>query len=87
MITDAGQSYCTGVMLNNTSSNGAQLFMTALHCLQEVTETSFVVGFDYKYSACRSGGADATVDMPKTVHGMHLIGQEPIFPFCSDRRE
>ena len=74
MITDQGQRFCSGAMINNAAQDGAQYFLTASHCVY--TDVSFfILGFNYQYSACRSGGQQAALQMPQTVQGLSLVAQ------------
>lgn len=74
LITDQGQRFCSGAMINNAAQDGAQYFLSASHCI--FADTSFfILGFNYQYSACHSGGQQATVQMPQTVQGLSLVAQ------------
>lgn len=74
-ITDSGQRFCTGVVLNNPRQDGHQYFMTANHCIfQDVSH--FIVGFNYQYKSCVSGGAPFPGEPSmNTVQGMRLLAK------------
>jgi hypothetical protein len=74
-ITDSGQRFCTGAVLNNPRQDGRQLFLTANHCIfQDVSR--FIVGFNYQFKTCVSGGASFPGEMSmNTVQGMRLLGK------------
>ena len=74
LITDQGQRFCSGAMINNAAQDGAQYFLTASHCVY-TDESFFILGFNYQYSSCRSGGQQATLQMPQTVQGLSLVAQ------------
>lgn len=72
-ITDQGQRFCTGAMLNNPRQDGRQLFLTANHCIFQDT-SRFIVGFNYQFKTCVSGGAPfAGEPAMHTVQGMRLL--------------
>ena len=72
-ITDQGQRFCTGAMLNNPRQDGRQLFLTANHCIFQDT-SRFIVGFNYQFKTCVSGGAPFTGEPAMhTVQGMRLL--------------
>lgn len=74
-ITDQGQRFCTGVMLNNPRQDGRQLFLTANHCIFQDT-SRFIVGFNYQYKVCVSGGAPFPGDPSmQTVQGMKMLAK------------
>lgn len=74
-ITDQGQRFCSGAVINNPRQDGRQLFLTAHHCIFQDT-TRFIVGFNYQYKQCVSGGAKVTSEPSmQTVQGMKLLGK------------
>ena len=74
MITDQGQRFCSGVMINNTAMDGAQFFLTASHCVF-TDQSNFILGFNYQYSGCRSQGQGGNLQLPQTVQGLSLVAQ------------
>ena len=81
LITDQGQRFCSGAMINNAAQDGAQYFLTASHCVF-TDESFFILGFNYQYSACRSGGQQAALQMPQTVQGLSLVAQYNVSDFA-----
>lgn len=74
-ITDQGQRFCTGAIINNPRQDGRQLFLTANHCIFQDT-TRFIVGFNYQHKQCISGGMPSTSEPSmQTVQGMRLLGK------------
>ena len=74
-ITDQGQRFCTGAVINNPRQDGRQLFLTANHCIFQDT-THFIVGFNYQHKQCVSGGLPLVPEPGmQTVQGMKLLGK------------
>lgn len=72
-ITDLGQRFCSGTIINNPRQDGRQLFLTANHCIFQDT-SRFIVGFNYQFKTCVSGGAAFTGEPSmQTVQGMRLL--------------
>ena len=61
-----GGGLCSGSMINNTSGNGDQLFITANHC---GSINNAVFRFNYEKSGCGSGSAPTNM----TVQGSTLL--------------
>jgi len=60
VISTGGSLFCTGFMVNNTSSNGVPYFMTARHCgVTSSNAASLVVYWNYQSPVCGqlSGGS------------------------------
>lgn len=73
LITDQGQRFCTGAMINNPRQDGLQLFLTAKHCIFQDT-SRFIVGFNYQFKTCVSGGASFSGGLSmQTVQGIKLL--------------
>lgn len=82
LVTDVGQRFCSGALLNNAAQDGKQYFLTANHCVFENT-TNFIVGFNYQYNNCVSGGMAATSEpFMKTVQGLRLVSSWDMSDFA-----
>lgn len=77
VITDKGQRYCSGAVVNNPREDGRQLFLTAAHCVVGDT-TKYIVGFNYQYEKCHSelGPNSVVKEIPfiQSVQGLKLLG-------------
>lgn len=71
LVTADGTRFCSGTMINNTSKNKRQLFLTANHCMW-TTPTNFVAIFNYQLSSCNA----TSPPEPSTIQsasGMKLL--------------
>lgn len=76
MLTNEGQRFCSGAMVNNVRQDGTQFFLTANHCI--FSDVSyFMVGFNYQWSYCRSGGVNGTNVEPtmRLVQGLRVVSK------------
>jgi hypothetical protein len=76
LLTNDGQRFCSGAMVNNARQDGTQYFLTANHCI--FSDVSyFMVGFNYQWSYCRSGGVNGTNTEPsiQLVQGMSVVSK------------
>lgn len=82
LVTNSGQRFCSGALVNRASQDGTQYFLTANHCVFENT-TNFIVGFNYQYNNCVSGGMSATSEPSmKTVQGLRLVSSWDMSDFA-----
>jgi hypothetical protein len=51
MMTNFGQGYCTGAMVNNQRQDGRQLFLTANHCVGRDVQYDAVL-FNHESNSC-----------------------------------
>lgn len=72
MITDSGQRFCTGTMINNALQNGKQFMLTANHCIFEDVD-DWIAVFNYQKAVCGQTRAEPTLN---TIQGMKKIGKE-----------
>ena len=56
MMTNNGQGYCSGSMVNNLAADGRQLFLTAYHCTGRDVSRDAVL-FNYEAESCSSSTA------------------------------
>lgn len=76
MLTNDGQRFCSGAMVNNVRQDGTQYFLTANHCI--FSDVSyFMVGFNYQWSYCRSGRVNGTNVEPtiQLVQGLRVVSK------------
>jgi len=73
-ISNDFTSLCTGVLINNTSLNGAPLFLTANHCASEVSEVeTMVLYFNYEHITCN----ETPIYQNQTLSGASLLATAP----------
>ncbi len=70
-MTSNGVGFCSGNMINNTSQDGRQLFLTANHCFENLASKNNLVGFQYQTKSC-TGDKDPNLK-PLSVHGIKLL--------------
>lgn len=70
LMTTDGTRFCSGTLINNSSRNRRQLFLTANHCLG-LSPSRFVAIFNYQFPTCNSTNVEPGVAQSAT--GMRLI--------------
>jgi V8-like Glu-specific endopeptidase len=70
MMTSDGTRFCTGTLINNSSQNRRQLFLTANHCLV-ASPSRFVAIFNYQFPTCNSTNVEPGV--AQSAVGMRLV--------------
>ncbi|MCA8944309.1 MAG: trypsin-like peptidase domain-containing protein [Planctomycetes bacterium] len=57
-ISTGGSAFCSGAMINNTSNDGRNFFLTAAHCgINAGNASSLVCYWNYENTSCGGGGA------------------------------
>lgn len=80
LMTSDGTRFCSGTLINNTSRNGRQLFLTANHCL--IADPSrFVAIFNYQTSACNSTALPEP-GILQSAQGMRLVATWSVTDFA-----
>lgn len=57
VLTNDGEGFCSGAMINNAANDGRQLFLTAFHCVDRSEVDDNILAFNYHYSSCNGTGA------------------------------
>ena len=52
MILRGGSAHCTGALINNTSNDGTPYFLTANHCVERYSPSTFVFVFKHEAATC-----------------------------------
>lgn len=58
VVTNTGQGWCTGTVVNNTEQDCAPYFLTALHCGENISQSNlnqWMFYFDYEVTSCGGG--------------------------------
>lgn len=77
LLTDGGQAFCTGAMVNNAAQDGRQLFLTAFHCLSGNPEDPKhnMLLFNYESQSCggEPGNPSNHLSSKMSVHGLRKL--------------
>lgn len=73
MISDRGSKYCSGAFINSANPNGAQLFLTAAHCVGSDLSRRHVLLLNYQHPTCENG-PKPTAGLP-SVQGLKLLAK------------
>ncbi len=60
LILKGGYAHCTGTLINNTSNDGTPYFLTAYHCIDGYSPSTFVFVFKNEANSC-SGTTGPTI--------------------------
>ena len=52
LILRGGSAHCTGALINNTSNDGTPYFLTANHCVERYSPSTFVFVFKHEAATC-----------------------------------
>lgn len=52
LILRGGSAHCTGALINNTSNDGTPYFLTANHCVDRYSPSTFVFVFKHEAASC-----------------------------------
>lgn len=76
MLTNDAQRFCSGAMINNVRQDGTQYYLTANHCIF-ADVSYFMLGFNYQWNYCRSGGVNGTNAEPhiNLVQGLRVLSK------------
>ncbi|MBR4804776.1 MAG: trypsin-like peptidase domain-containing protein, partial [Bacteroidales bacterium] len=60
LILRGGSAHCTGALINNTSNDGTPYFLTANHCVERYSPSTFVFVFKHEAANC-NGNTGPTI--------------------------
>ncbi len=73
-----GSNRCTGTLINNTSTNGRPLFLTAAHCIEsDIDAATSIIYFDYESPYCN--GPDGPL---KSLSGAKILSRDAGMDFA-----
>lgn len=72
LFTDEGMGWCTGSLVNNTSRNLTPYLLSAAHCVENVTSSSYYSQFVFYFNYESPGCSSTTEPTSRTLTGATL---------------